>query len=157
MKVMHVDNLHRGNLLVIKRREDGLGAEPRHGKATPVVGIASCQDLGKRQKAAAPAVFFKRDLPCGRGGEKGSAKAAGIEADTGEDLVGVDVGEEADCGHAAEDHGWDDVGHIDWRRGLLSVALGEVVDAGSDSGEAGAGAGTRLPRLGVDLSGRHFE
>lgn len=78
-----------------------------------------------------------------------------MEADHGENLVGVGVGEEADGGDAAEGVGAADGhgGEVRRRGGLLGVALWEVVDEGTDGGNL-AGAGDLLPDAMVD---RHYK
>lgn len=84
----------------------------------------------------------------------------GDEADFGEDLVGVRVGEEGNGGHAAEDH-WSggDLRREKRRRGggvgergLFGMTLGKVVDGGVDGGDSDGGSSGGFPDGGVHVT-----
>lgn len=136
---VHVGNgnvLHGWVSVEVQRRENRVGAEPRDGEPPAVVRVRRRQHLRERDHRI---IFFGAvRVPSVRVGV-----ACWDEADSGEDLVGVGVGEEGDGGHAAEDHraGGDERGEEGGVRGLLGVALGEVVDGGVDGGDMDGGAG----------------
>ena len=150
------ENLHRRVVVEVERREDGVGAEPRHGEPAAVVGVRRGQNLREGEDLLAAGVRFLGGFFSGgtvAGGD-------GIEEELGKDLVGQGIGEELDGGDAAEDEGEGAEERVEVvmvvvngrREGLFQVALWEVVNPRMHGGDLDCGTGARAPDFGVQTS-----
>lgn len=58
VQVSDGERLNRWLCLVVERREDGVGAEPRDGETAAIVSIRRSQDLGEGDDPVAVVFFF---------------------------------------------------------------------------------------------------
>jgi len=137
----------------VERRKTRVRTVARHGEAAAVVGVGGSQDLRERNDAVlAVLLFFVSSL---RGVVWKRLLREGREEELSEDLVGERIGEEIEGGHVAGDEGKRAEERVEVMRGrgVLQVALGEVVNPRMELGDLHGGAGACPPDFGVDAAG----
>lgn len=148
------ERLDRRLGLVVKRGEDGVGAEPRDGEATAIVGVRRSEDLRERNDLIGLVGVVKYVVVRWLVAIGGFVVGDGEEKELGEDLVGCGIGDEMDGGDAAKNErlGEDERGEEErgGGGGLLEVALREVVNPRMEDGNLYGVSGTGSPDFGVD-------
>jgi hypothetical protein len=144
--VAHEKLLHGRVGVEVERGEDVVGAVARDGESAAVVGVALRELLGEVTE------LLRRAVAGGVGTTSGGGPAVGAwaEGDFGEHLVGLVVRAKADAGDGAREEVRRRERRREMRGALLGVAVREVVDLGTDGGEAGERDGAGEPNVAVD-------